>query len=130
MDKFEELYRKDQYHISRWEKHYSNKEFYGIHQKIKDELEKLLNKKKKLTPKQKFICAMIYHHEFDISSSKKALKFVREAQAEGYFKQKWLIGSILDRLLQLQGKPQKYGTQIVELKNGKYKQYRLDSSVS
>ena len=73
---------------------------------------------------------MIYHHGFKIPYSKKALKYIQEAQAEGYKRQKWLVASIIDRLLQLQGKPQKYGTQIIELKNGKYKQYKLDNSIS
>jgi hypothetical protein len=130
MDEFEKLYRKDQYHISRWEKNYSDKEFYAINREIIKSLEKLLSKSKKLTPRQKFICAMIYHHGFKIQYSKKALEYVKEAQKEGYNRQKWVIGSIIDRLLQLKGKPQKYGTQIIKLKNGKYKQYRLDNSIS
>jgi len=130
MDEFEKLYKKDQYHISRWEKNYTDEEFYKINKKLRTELEKLLGKNKKLTPRQKFICAMVYHHGFNIPSSKKALKFIKEAQAEGYTHQKWLIASIIDRLLQLQGKPQKYGTQIAELKSGKYKQYKLDGSIT
>ncbi|MDP3986817.1 MAG: hypothetical protein Q8P81_01175 [Nanoarchaeota archaeon] len=130
MDEFEKLYRKDQYHISRWEKNYTDEEFYKINKGIRKELEKLLDKNKILTPRQKFICAMVYHHGFNITSSKKALRFIREAQAERYGRQKWLIASIIDRLLQLQGKPQKYGTQIIKLKNGKYKQYKLDGSIT
>lgn len=128
MDKFERLYKKDQYYTRRWEKHYSNEEFYKIHKRIENELESL--SKKKLTPRQKFICAMIYHHAFTKESSKKALKYIQEAQEEGYQRQKWLVASIIDRLLQLQGKFQKYGTQIIELKNGKFKQYKTDNSIS
>ncbi|MEK6833549.1 MAG: hypothetical protein AABY32_05880 [Nanoarchaeota archaeon] len=130
MDKFEKIYKKDQYYIKRWEKNYTNKEFYKINKGIRKELEKLLRRKKKLTPKEKFICAIIYHHGFTIQSSKKALKYIKQAQKEGYTRQKWLIGSIIDRLLQLQGIPQKYGTQIVKTKKGKYKQYKLDGSIS
>jgi hypothetical protein len=127
-DKFERLYQQDRYHIKKWEKNYSNEEFYKIHKKMENELNSL--PKKKLTPRQKFICAMIYHHAFTKESSKKALKYIQEAQEEGYQRQKWLVASIRDRLLQLQRKPQKYGTQIIELKNGKFKQYKTDNSIS
>ncbi len=130
MDNFEKLYREDQYHIKRWESHYTDKEFYEINRKIRKRLERLIKRKKRLSPREKFICAIIYHHGFTIPSSKKALKFIKEAQSEGYTRQKWLIASITDRLLQLQGKPQKYGTQIIKLKNGKYKQYWLDNTIS
>lgn len=128
MNEFEKLYKKDQYHIKRWAKNYSDEEFYKINKKIRKKLEDLL--KKKLTPRQKFICAMIYHHGFTPQCSKKALMYIKQSQAEGYQRQKWLIASIIDRLLQLQGKPQKYGTQIVELKSGKLKQYKLDNSIT
>lgn len=130
MNDFEKLYRKDQYHIKRWEKNYTDEEFYEINKKIRKKLERLIKRKKKLNSREKFICAMIYHHGFTIPYSKKAMKYIKEAQKEGYNRQKWLIASITDRLLQLQGKPQKYGTQIVKLKNRKYKQYRLDNSIS
>jgi len=130
MDKFEKLYKKDQYYISRWGKNYSDEEFYEIQKKIRKELEDLLKKRKKLTSRQKFICAMIYHHGFNIQCSKKALKYIKQSQKEGYTKQKWLIASIIDRLLQLQGKSQKYGTQIIKLKSGKFKQHKLDNSIS
>ena len=121
MNEFEKLYKRDQYLIDRWEKNYSDKEFYLLNKKLRRELELILKKKKLLTPRENFICAIIFHHGFTISSSKKALKFVKKSQEGGYKKQRWLIASIKDRLLQLQGKPQKYGTQIIKLKNGKLK---------
>ena len=130
MDEFDKLYRKDQYFISRWAKHYTNEEFYRLNKRVIIDLEKLISRAKKLTPKQKFICAIIYHHGFKMAYSKKAMRYIKEAQSEGYNRQKWLIASIEDRLLQIQGKPQKYGTQVVEIKKGKMKQYRLDGSVS
>ena len=130
MDEFERLYKKDEYAVKHWEKNYTNQEFYAINKKIRISLEKLLSKKKRLNPKQKFICAMIYHHGFNIKCSKKALEYIKQAQKEGYKKQKWLIASITDRLLQLRGKPQKYGTQVVEIKKGKLKQYRTDNSIT
>lgn len=130
MNNFEKIYRRDQYHIGRWEKNYSDEKFHNINKKLMKELEMLLVKKNKLTPREKFICAMIYHHGFNIVCSRKALKYIEEAQNEGYNKMKWVRGSVIDRLLQLQGKPQKYGSQIVKLENGRYKQYKLDGSIS
>jgi len=130
MNQFEKLYKKDLHHIKRWEKNYSDEEFYKINRKIRAELKILLNERKSLTSREKFICAIIYHHGFTIPCSKKALKYIQEAQLEGYSKMKWVKGAIIDRMLQLQNKPQKYGTQIIKLKNGKYKQHKLDGTIS
>ncbi len=130
MNTFEKLYKEDQKHIGLWEKNYTDKEFYKINKDIRKRLDSLIEKKKSFSPREHFICAMIYHHGFNISCSKKALKHIKIAQKEGYNQKKWLIASIEDRLLQLQEKPQKYGTQIIKLKNGKYKQYKLDNSIS
>lgn len=129
MNNLEDLYKEDQKHIGLWEKNYTDKEFHEINKKIVKKLKRLIENKKNLSPREHFICAMIYHHSFTIKNSKIALKHIKIAQEEGYKKQKWLIASITDRLLQLQGKPQKYGTQIIKLKNGKYKQYKLDNSI-
>ena len=138
MDTFEKLYREDQRHISLWEKNYTNKEFFDINKKLRKRLEKLIGARKNLSPKEYFICAMIYHHGFSLNSSRKALKYIRKAQGLGYMRNRGVFGSIVDRLLQLQGKPQKYGTQIVILKNGEFKkskngkyiQYKLDGTIS
>ena len=129
MDEFEKLYKKDQYYIKKW-KHGSGKEFYKVNKETRKKLDEILKKKKAITPRQEFICAIIYHHGFNKQSSKKALKYIKNAQKHGYSKQKWLIASIRDRLLQLQEKPQKYGTQIIFDKLGKVKQYKLDGSIS
>ncbi len=129
MDSFEKLYQEDQKHIRKWEKHYSDKEFYSINRNIRKKLQKLIRKKKNLTGREYFIAAIIIHHGFTISCSKNALDYIGKARKLGYNKQKWLVASITDRLLQLQGKPQKYGTQIVRTKYG-IKQYKLDNSVS
>jgi hypothetical protein len=132
MDDFEKIYRKDQYHIKRWQKELDDyeKKYKEKNKDIRKELEKLLKRKKNLTPREKFICAMIYHHGFNLSCSKKALKYINESYAEGYSKEKWVKGAVIDRLLQNEGKPQKYGSQIVKLKNGRYKQYKLDGTIS
>lgn len=129
MDSFEKLYREDQKHIRRWEKYYSDKQFYKVNRVIRKKLQKLINKKRNLTGREYFIAAMIMHHGFTISSSKKAMNYLNKARKLRYHKQKWLVASITDRLLQLQGRPQKYGTQIVKTRYG-VKQYKLDNSVS
>ena len=130
MNTFEKLYKEDQKNISLWEKKYTDKEFYKLNYSIRIRLNKLIKKKKNLSGKENFICAIIYHHAFNISSSKKALNYIKKTQQLKYKKQKWLIASIKDRLLQLQGLPQRYGTQIVNLKNGKIKQYKVDKSIT
>ena len=130
MESFEKLYKEDQAHIMLWEKNYTDKEFYEINKSLRKRLEKLIKQGGNLSSREHFICAMIYHHAFSITSSKKALFHIETAQQLGYKKQKWLIASVTDRLLQLHGKPQKYGTQIIKLKNGKIKQYELDGSIT
>ena len=130
MDTFEKLYREDEKHIRRWEKNYTDKEFYALNKNIRERLEKLLKKTKKISPREHFMCAMIFHHGFTLASSKKALTHIKIAQELNYTKQKWLIASIIDRNLQLQNKPQKYGTQIIKTKSGKIKQYKLDGTIT
>lgn len=128
---FESLYKQDAKNIISWQKgKFTKKEFISENRKLRKELDELIRKKKILTSREHFISAMVYHHGFTLSSSKKALKHIRKAQKKDYLKQKWLLASIIDRLLQLQGKPQKYGTQAVELKNGKFKVYKLDGTIS
>lgn len=130
MDDFEKLYNEDQKNVRLWEKSYSDKEFYYLNKNLRRRLQKLIGRGNQLSPRENFICAIILHHGFNIFSSKKALRYIGIAQEQGYKKQKWLIASIKDRLLQLQGKPQKYGTQAVKLKNGKFKQYKTDGTIS
>ena len=129
MKQLEDLYKRDQYHIKRWEKNYSDKEFHKINKEIRKELEIILKKNKKLTPRDHFLIAIIYQHGFTISSSKKALRYAKLAVEKGYKKGKWLIASATDRLLQLQGKSQKFGTQPI-IKNKRLKQYKTDRSIT
>ena len=69
---------------------------------------------------------MILHHRSKISTSKKAIKYAKLSLEKGYNKGKWLIASSTDRLLQLQGKPQKFGTQVVNMKAKNLKLHKLD----
>ena len=129
MKQIENLYKKDQYHIKRWEENYSDKEFYKINREIRKELEIILKKSKKLSRRDHFLIAMIYQHGFTKGSSKKSFKHAKMAFKEGHKKGKWLIASSLDRLLQLNGKPQKFGTQPI-IKARKLKQYKTDKSIT
>ncbi|HLD15423.1 MAG TPA: shikimate kinase [Candidatus Nanoarchaeia archaeon] len=129
-NELKKLYKRDQAGIIKWQKgKFSKNEFIKQNKDIRKHLIKLIIKCK-LNRKEYFICAMILHHRFTINSSKQALKYIKKAQKLGYTKQKWLIAAIEDRLLQLKGKPQKYGTQIIKTKSGKIKQYKLDGSIT
>jgi hypothetical protein len=127
---FENLYRQDQYHIKRWEEKYTDKQFYDINRKIRAKLRAALQKRKTLSGRECFIAAMIFHHGFTLASSKLAQKYERLCRTKQYHRNKWLVASITDRMLQIQGKPQKYGTQIYRTKTGKIRQYRVDGSIT
>ena len=130
MKTIREIYRKDQYHVRRWEKHYTDKDFYAINRDLRKDVDQILGSKNKISPMELWMAGMIYHHGFTLSASRRSLRLAKEAYEEGYKPAKTLIAQATDRLLQLQGKPQKFGTQAVRLKNGKWKQYRLDGSVT
>ena len=85
---------------------------------------------RKLSGREIWMAGMIYQHGFTLSSSKKALCLAERAYEEGYKKAKTLIAQATDRFLQLQGKPQKFGTQIVKLKSGRLKMYKIDGTVT
>lgn len=115
----ERLFKEDQKHTGKWRKYTK-----GQYQKINKELQNKINGVK--TGRDYFIAAIIFQHGFTISSSKKALKYSKLAVKKGYAKGKWLIASATDRLLQLQGKPQKFGTQVVNMYAKELKLYKLN----
>jgi len=127
---FESLYKEDQKHVKKWEKQYTDKEFYAINRNLRKKVQDLLDKGKAKTGRDYFIVAMVFQHGFTLSSSKKAIKYAKKAFKEGYEKGKWLIASATDRLLQLQRKPQKFGTQAVKTKSGKWIFYKTDPSTT
>lgn len=129
-DTFEKLYREDQSNVKKWEKSYTNEEFYKINKDVRRRLVKLMKNKKYLTPRENFIVAGIMCHGFNKNSLKISLKYIKKAQKEGYMRHQWTLGAIIDRHLQMQGKPQKYGTQMTELKNGKFKPYPVDGTIT
>lgn len=127
---FERLYREDQKHIKKWAGHYTDKEFYRINQELQKKVQDLLDNNKAKKGRDFFISSMIFHHGFTLTSSKKAISYAEKSVEMGYKKGKWLIASATDRLLQLQGKQQKFGTQIIETKSGKIRMYKVDSKTT
>ncbi|KKS76730.1 MAG: Tetratricopeptide repeat protein [Candidatus Woesebacteria bacterium GW2011_GWC1_42_9] len=123
---FERLYKEDQYHTRKWAKHYTKKEYLKINKRLQEKVNKFIKGSKLKNSRDYFIAAMIFQHGFNIPSSKKSLRYAGLAVQRGYKKGKWLIASATDRLLQLQGKPQKFGTQVVNMKAKRPKLYKLN----
>jgi hypothetical protein len=124
---FEQIYQKDQTSIKKWSQDkLTDKEYSKINNELIKKINSLLKSQQKITGKEYFISAMIFHHQNKLITSKKAVKYAKIAFEKGYKRGKWLIASTTDRLLQLQGKPQKYGTQVVDMKAKKLKIYKLN----
>jgi len=124
---FEKLYKEDQEIIKTWSKgKITNKEFYKKNWKLRKQIEKLLESKRRISGKDYFISSILFHHASKISFSKKALDYAKKGYEKGYKKGKWLIASTTDRLLQLQSKPQKFGTQVQDMKAKELKLYKLN----
>lgn len=122
----DDLAKKDEYHTRRWETHYTKKEYLSVNKELIKELNKLIKQKKLKKPKDYFSAAIILHHRYTLSTSKKALVYSKIAYKKGYKKGKWLIASITDRLLKLQGKSQKFGTQVVDEDTKILKMYKVN----
>ncbi|MCR4327838.1 MAG: hypothetical protein NUV46_04645 [Nanoarchaeota archaeon] len=130
-NEFELLYKEDQKSIEKWSKdELTNKEFYRRNKKLRKEIDHLLKIKKKISGKDYFISSIIFHHNYKLLTSKKAVKFAKKSYENGYKQGKWLIASTTDRLLQLEGKPQKFGTQVVNMKDKKLKIYKLNKKTT
>lgn len=130
MRTIKDIYREDQYNVRKWEKHYTDKEFYEINRNLRNDLDSILKSRNNFSAREIWMAGMVYHHGFTLSASRRALRLAKEAYERGYKPAKTLIAQATDRLLQLQGKPQKFGTQAVQLKSGKWKMYKIDGSVT
>ena len=124
------LGQKDEYHTRRWKDHYTDKEYFETNKYLRSELNKLIKKGKMKKAKDYYTAGIILHHAFNLALSKKALRYAKLSVKKGYKPAKTLIAQATDRLLQLQGKPQKFGTQATELKNGKWKLYPIDGTIT
>lgn len=126
---FDKLYRRDQHHTKRWEKYYTDKQYFALNRELRKELEALLKKRKSLTGREYYITGIIYHHAHTVSSTKRAIAYAKKSAALDYMPGKTLTAQATDRLLQLQGKPQKFGTQCNFVK-GKWKMHPVDGTIS
>lgn len=73
--------------------------------------------------------ALILHHSYEIEDIEKAHEFTKKAVAKDSNVTKWLYAATMDRLLVMQGKKQKFGTQF-QIINGEKVFAPTDGSVS
>lgn len=73
--------------------------------------------------------ALILHHSHKVEDVEKAHDFAKKAIAQGSSVTKWLYAATIDRLLVMQGKKQKFGTQF-QIVNGEKVFFPTDGSVS
>lgn len=81
-------------------------------------IEKILEIKPKLTGLDCFRMGIIFQHGETIEDIKKAQRFAKQGFVLGSKPSKWLYAAATDRLLMMQGKPQKFGTQYRKNKEG------------
>lgn len=60
-----------------------------------------------------YYAALVLHHGGDVDDVWQALQLAQKAADIGYRPARWLTAAATDRWLMVQGRPQKYGTQIV-----------------
>lgn len=66
-----------------------------------------------VTPQDHYYAALVLHHGGELPDVWQAHTLAKTAAQAGYRPARWLTAATLDRWLMLQGRPQKYGTQIV-----------------
>lgn len=87
----------------------------------------ILKGEKVFSAKELYIASMIFHHSGDLSDLKLARKLAKLSSDLDYKKALWLFAAITDRILMLEKKPQKYGTQFVKKSSkGKWKLYPVN----
>ncbi|GAB4446192.1 MAG: hypothetical protein Kow0031_28800 [Anaerolineae bacterium] len=65
------------------------------------------------SPQDLYYAALVLHHGGDLPQVRMAHTLAKSAAEQGYRPARWLTAATLDRWLMMQGRPQKYGTQIV-----------------
>ena len=80
--------------------------------------------RKKFSPEELYYIAFLFHHSGNVTGSRTAVKYTKSGiDVCGSRRTKWCIkvrrlhAMSIDRLLMLQGKPQKFGTQYCLRKN-------------
>lgn len=66
-----------------------------------------------VTPRDYYYSALVLHHGGDLPDVWQAHTLAQTAAEMGYHPARWLTAATLDRWLMMQGRSQKYGTQIV-----------------
>lgn len=88
-------------------------------------LQELIRKKLLKTPRDYFMAAMIFQHGGTVQYVRKAKEFAKKAMEFGNRDARWLYAAAIDRILMMQNKKQKFGTQYVQ-KNGKWQPYPIN----
>lgn len=95
-----------------------------------DKLNNYLKKNKKLSGLDLFRAGIIMQHGGRLKYIRKANQLAKLSAEKGYKKAKWLYAASLDRSLMMQQKKQKFGTQYVKQKNGKWRVYPIAQGMS
>lgn len=101
-------------------------------------ISQMINEKQICTPVDYYRAAMIFQHSGSVEGVLKAQEFANKAMREGYVPAKWLYAAATDRVLVMQNKKQKFGTQFLQTvvigKDGKVKRewvvYPYDEKVT
>lgn len=83
-----------------------------------EQLERILAGNLELNGQDYYMIAMVYHHGPTVEHIKTARMYAGKGMRLGDKQARWLYAAATDRILLLQGKPQRYGTQW-QIKNGK-----------
>lgn len=95
-----------------------------------DKLNIYLKKKQNLSGLDLFRAGIIMQHGGRLKYIRKANQLAKLSAEKGYKKAKWLYAASLDRSLMMQKKKQKFGTQYVKQKNGKWRVYPIAPGMS
>ncbi|MDP3729355.1 MAG: hypothetical protein Q8R26_01180 [bacterium] len=96
----------------------------------KQKVEKLLRSNNLKTGQDYYYAAMILHHSGKKKYTRKAIQLLEKSIDLGYKKARWLYAAAFDRLLLLQGRKQRFGTQFKKEKNGLWKLYPVDNKTT
>lgn len=110
------IYKEDQ--ADRLDSSLSHKVIIKRDSERRELVREILKSEKVFSAKGLYVASMIFHHSGDLSDLKLARKLAKLSSGLDYKKALWLFAAITDRILMLEKKPQKFGTQFVK-KNAK-----------
>lgn len=126
-NKIKHLFEEDQNdRIQLRKKHYSPKKMWAIlkknDKKRRSAINKILSDKKiKLRGVDYFYIGVIFQHGGTTQTTAQAKQFAQKGIKLGHNKSKWLYAAATDRLLLMQKKKQKFGTQYQKNEKGQWK---------